>query len=197
MLELARKRLKRLGISSSRRIQLMKTELPDFSLPQGKADVVILCFPQILSGPGCQQRYDRNGNQHDEDVEVAKFLATPWNSNPKDRNVTHDAQMLLDSLLRGKVVSSNTHSLLRKGGIFVRVEYAKVKRERLTEFEQYRLAFEEGSLSTAMNGRKAERLFDLISSTFFRSRVMQDVYHQTKDRTDRQGGYSITILKAV
>ncbi|MCS4537756.1 MAG: hypothetical protein HYY67_02700 [Thaumarchaeota archaeon] len=105
--------------------------------------------------------------------------------------------MLSDSLLRGKVVSRNLRGLLKKGGICVRVEYAKAERERLTELEQCRLAFEEGSLKTSVNGRKAEKLFDFISSTYFQSKVMEDVYYQTKDETDRKGGYSITMVEAV
>jgi len=40
-------------------------------------------------------------------------------------------------------------------------------------------------------------LFDLVSSTYFRSKVKEDVFYQTKDETDRKGGYSITMLEAV
>ena len=105
--------------------------------------------------------------------------------------------MLSDSLLRGKVVSRNFRGLLKRGCICVRVEYAKAEREKLTELEQGRLAFEVGSLKTSANGKKAEKLFHFISSTYFQSKVMEDVYYQTKDETDRKGGCSITILEAV
>ncbi|HEY4672798.1 MAG TPA: class I SAM-dependent methyltransferase [Nitrososphaerales archaeon] len=196
MLELAKKRLARLGTNTSGQIGLLKTELPNFTLPQGKTSVVIFCFPQILWGSD-QERYDENGYRHEDDAEVAKFLAAPRKSKTKDKWASDDAQMLLDSLLRGKVVSRNFRGLLKKGGICVRVEYGKAGREKLTELEQYRLAFEEGSLETSMNGRKAEKLFDFISSTYFQSKVMEDVYYQTKDDTDRKGGYSITMLEAV
>ncbi|MBI2185141.1 MAG: class I SAM-dependent methyltransferase [Thaumarchaeota archaeon] len=196
MLRLAKKRLARLGTNPSGQIRLIKTELPDFTLPRGKASVVIFCFPQILWGSD-QKRYDENGYRHEKDTEVAKFLAAPRKPNAKDKRISGDAQMLLNSLLGGKVVSRNFRGLLKRGGICVRVEYAKAEREKLTELEQYRLAFEEGSLETSMNGRKAEKLFDFISSTYFPSKVMEDVYYQTKDETDRKGGYSITMLEAV
>lgn len=196
MLELAKKRLACLGTNPSGQIGLIKTELPDFTLPQGKASVVIFCFPQILWGSD-QERYDENGYRHEEDTEVAKFLAATRKPNARDKWISDDAQMLLDALLRGKVVSRNFRGLLKKGGICVRVEYAKAGREKLTKLEQYRLAFEEGSLETAINGRKAKKLFDFISSTYFQSKVMEDAYYQTKDDTDRKGGYSITMLEAV
>ncbi|MBI2126375.1 MAG: class I SAM-dependent methyltransferase [Thaumarchaeota archaeon] len=196
MLELAKKRLARLGTNSSGQVELIRAELPDFSLLQGKASVVIFCFPQILWDSD-QKRYDENGYMHGEDTEVAKFLAASRRSNTKDAWTSDDAQMLLDSLLRGKVVSRNLRGLLKKGGICVRVEYGKAGREKLTELEQCRLAFEEGSLEKSMNGRKAEKLFAFISSTYFQSEIMEDVYYQTKDDTDRKGGYSITMLEAV
>jgi len=107
---------------------------------------------------------------------------------------THYSQV---SPLRGKVVSRNFRGLLKRGDICVRVEYAKAEREKLTELEQGRVAFEEGSLETCINGRKAEKLFGFISSTYFQSKVMEDVYYQTKDETDRKGGYSITMLEEV
>ena len=195
MLELAKKRLARLGTNPSGQIGLVKTELPDFILPQGKASVVIFCFPQILWGSD-QERYYENGYRDEEDTEVAKFLAAPREPKAKDKWISDGAQMLLDSLLRGRVVSRNFRGLLKRGGICVRVEYAKAEREKLTELEQYRLAFEEGSLETSINGRKAEKLFDFISSAYFHSKVMEDVYYQTKDETDRKGGYSITVLEA-
>ena len=52
-----------------------------------------------------QELYEENGYRHEEDTEVAKFLAAPRKPNAEDRWVSDDAQMLLDSLLRGKVVS--------------------------------------------------------------------------------------------
>lgn len=197
MLELAKKRLKRLGTNSSQWVELIRTELPDFTLPQGKADVIVFCFPQILWGSTDQQRYYENGYRNEEDAAVAQFLAASRNPNVEDITVADDVQMWLDSLLRGKVVSRNLHGLLKKGGICIRVEYAKTERAKLAELEQYRLAFEEGSLETSMNGRKAEKLFNFISSTYFRSKVMEDVYHQTRDGTDRKGGYSITLLETM
>ena len=195
MLELAKMRLARLGTNPSERIGLIKTKLPDFTLPQGEASVVIFCFPQILWGSD-QERYDENGYRHEGDTEAAKFLAAPQKPDARGRWISDDAEMLLDSLLRGKVISRNLYGLLKKEGICVRVEYSKAEREKLTELEQCRLAFEEGSLETSINGRKAEKLFDFISSTYFQSKVMKDVYYQTKDETDRKGGYSITMLEA-
>ena len=135
-----------------------------------------------------QELYQENGYRQEEDAEVAKFLAAPRKPKAEDKWIFDDVQVLLDSLLIGKVVSRNFRGLLKRGDICVRVEYAKAEREKLTELEQGRLAFEEGSLETSINGRKAEKLFDFISSTCLKSKVMEDVYYQTKDETDRKGG---------
>jgi len=103
-----------------------------------------------------QELYGENGHRHEEDTEVAKFLAAPRKPNEEDKWISDDAQMLLDSLLRGKVVSRNFRGLLKKGGICVSVEYAKAEREKLTELEQGRLAFGEGSLKTSTNTQNSD-----------------------------------------
>jgi len=39
--------------------------------------------------------------------------------------------------------------------------------------------------------------FRVLASAHFRSRVMEDVYQQTGDRRDKDGGYLITVLRAL
>jgi len=88
-------------------------------------------------------------------------------------------------------------SLLRTGGLCLRAEYSNASREELTELVQHRQSFEEGTLSQEIQGIGPERLFSLGNSVYYRSQVILDVYHQTRDKSDREGGYFINILKAV
>jgi len=37
----------------------------------------------------------------------------------------------------------------------------------------------------------------VLASAYFRSRVLEDVYLQTGDERDKNGGYLITVLRAI
>ena len=67
----------------------------------------------------------------------------------------------------------------------------------MTGLVQQRLAFEEGSLEEKVDGYQAEQLFTLLNCLYFRSKVTEDVYHQTGEESDKEGGYLLTILAAV
>ena len=94
-------------------------------------------------------------------------------------------------------ISFNLRQLLIRDGICVRIEYATMQRHELSRDELMRVAFEEGSLDIDVEGRKPRQWFRLLASTYFRSRVLEDVYQQTADERDKNGGYLITVLRAI
>src|SRR5690606_24026482 len=53
------------------RVRLVHTKLPNFRLPQGRADAVVFVFPNITPAPDDQSVYDRNGYLHRGDTAVA------------------------------------------------------------------------------------------------------------------------------
>ena len=197
LLDTAAQRLKHLGRNWSSRVELRLTELPDFSLSGGQADLLVFLFPNIVPQPDNHEVYNRNGFQHEDDAAVGEYLSKAREPDPENETVDNDADSVYDSLLTDKVISRNLRGLLKTGGICVRAHYANAPREELTELVQQRLAFEEGSLEEKVDGYQAEQLFTLLNCLYFRSKVTEDVYHQTREESDKEGGYLLTILAAV
>ncbi len=196
MLELTEKRLQRIGGDFDKRVLLVESDLPNFSLDLPKADLLVFAFPNVVVRTKDQPYYDEHGYQDNPDAKTASFLASSREPDPSEETVTDEEDILFDNLLTGKVVSRNLRGLMKRGGICIRAEYSNAPREELTKLVQARQAFEEGSLGS-FQGRKAVRLFSFRESFYYRSRVIEDVYHQTKDEADRTGGYFLNVLKAV
>ena len=96
-----------------------------------------------------------------------------------------------------RVVSRNLRSLLRKGGLCVRVDYSQGARHELGRFDQLSTLFEEGSLNAGQSRLKPQKFFKLLSSQYYPSAVIRDVYDQTKDIDFLEGGYLVSVLKAI
>lgn len=197
MLEIAGERLARSPKRVRKNVLLVETSLPDFSLPKGKADLVLFVFPNICPGPKDQPHYDKHGYKHKPDRKVARYLAKAKEEDPDEETVFDEPDTIFHTILSNKVISRNIRKLLKKGGLCVRVEYSNAPREEMTQLVQNRSAFEEGCLKGSFGKAKPKRIFKLLSSTYFRSKVIEDVYHQTRDKSDREGGYYINVLEAI
>jgi len=195
LLEVAGKRLQYLGREWKQRVELIETELPDFSLPVGQADALLFVFPNIV--PPEEPEEEDDDLHHTDDLAVAEYLAQAREPDPEEETVEDDEETLSDSLLTDNVISRNLRGLLKKGGVCVRADYANALRSELTELVQQRLAFQEASLAEPVNGVRATQLFTVVGSTYCRSKVLDDVYHQTRDETDKEGGYLMTTLVAI
>jgi len=164
LLGLALRRIVCLPADCSRRISLIETSLPNFSLMLGRADLAIFCFPNMVPYPG-------------RDTDASKGR--------------------LDVLERGRRISLNLRRLLARDGICVRIEYATMQRHELDPEELRQVSYEEGSLSVETEGRRPRPWFRVVASSYFRSQVLRDVYEQTGDERDTNGGYLITVLRSV
>ncbi len=178
------------------RISLIETRLPDFKVMRGKADLVVFCFPNMVpfaskDGPG-----PRSGLLDESDRRVARSLSLTVDDD-SDSVKEMDAKANQSGLEQGRIISKNLRQILVRGGICVRVEYATMRRHELSPMELSHVSFEEGSLDSPVDGRIPAQWFRLMASAFFRSRVLEDVYEQTGDERDRNGGYLITVLRAV
>jgi len=178
------------------RISLMETPLPNFRLLRGKADLAIYCFPNMVplaeeDSPGAHAHC-----LSDNDSKVAASLARAADICDSARENSNPAANQL-GLEQGRCISLNLRRLLAQGGICIRVEYATMQRHELSALELSHVSFEEGSLDARVEGRMPRRWFRLVASAFFRSRVLEDVYEQTGDERDRNGGYLITVLRAI
>jgi SAM-dependent methyltransferase len=224
LLALAQARLEAQGVSCASlpaekafaekgpRVRLIQTRLPNFKLPQGKADAVAFVFPNIAPAPSDQPLYDRNGYKKREDVVVGKMLARFRETDPEDEVVKDDAETLFDSYMTERVLSRNIRGLLHKtprpprggsarkavkGGLWFKVDYANALRSELSELSQQRCLFCEGALEVPIKEKQCDILFTMKDNKFRRSQVIMDVYHQTKDESDKTGGYFITLFEGV
>lgn len=179
------------------RIRLVKTSLPNFSLPRGKADAVAFLFPNLTPAPADQPYYDRHGYKKRPDTAVARMLARFREMDPEDEIPVPPADELYDGLMTDRVVSRHIRSLLKRGAHWFKVDYANALREELSELTNRRGLFTEGALEDEIKGEKAELYFQYLRNDFRRSQVILDVYHQTRDESDKTGGYFISTFRAV
>jgi SAM-dependent methyltransferase len=180
----------------SSRISLIETRLPDFTVLRRKAELVVFCFPNMVPFANESTSGPASGLLSENDRKVARSLSLS-RDDESDESPELDPEANQAGLEQGRVISRNLRRLLVPGGICVRVEYATMRRHELSPLELAQVAFEEGSLDTAVDGRMPSRWFRLVASAYFRSLVLEDVYEQTGDARDKNGGYLITVLRAI
>ncbi|MDH4188367.1 MAG: class I SAM-dependent methyltransferase [Nitrospira sp.] len=168
-------------------IEFRCAKLPDFSPGDTQADVILFTFPNIVSVPRERRPFEKLFPQ---DRDLARVLT-------KKQEKANRAVDLYDQLLMNRVVSRNLRTLLRKGGLCVRVDYSQANRRELCRFDQLSTMFEEGSLNTKQGHLRPKKFFKLLSSEYFPSAVILDVYEQTQDQDFLEGGYLISVLQAL
>ncbi len=176
-------------------IYLCKEKLPDFDFPEGKADVVVFNFPNIVPHEDEQDYYDKHGYKDPEDTVVAKELSELQDT--EDENDDSDPEDDFDDMLTKKVITRNLRQLLKCHGFLVKVDYANGEREEYTDVVLIRTEFEEGVLNRQVAGIVSKQLFTLLDTKYFESEVILDVYHQTGDEDDKEGGYFISTFKTI
>ncbi|HKP94446.1 MAG TPA: class I SAM-dependent methyltransferase [Fibrobacteria bacterium] len=179
------------------RIRLVKTNLPNFSLPAGKADAVVFVFPNLTPAPADQDYYDKHGYKNREDVKVCTVLARLREMDPEDEVASGNPKEMYDGLMTDRVISRNLRHLTKKGGACFKVDYANAHRDELSELTRTRSLFVEGALEKPIKDMWCQVFFRYVTNEFHRSQVILDVYHQTKDPSDKTGGYFISEFTAV
>jgi hypothetical protein len=210
MLERAATRLRKLGMEAEimspekamdptgPRIRLVETRLPNFSLPQEKFHATCFIFPNIAPSPDEQPYYDRHGYKRAPDVAVGRMLARFREMDPEDEiGKPEDPEDVFDSLMTERVIARHARSLLRTGGFWFKADYANAGREELSELTNWKGFFSDGALVTPIKAKRSDRFFAYQGNTFRKSSVILDVYHQTKDPTDKKGGYFLTVFRAI
>jgi SAM-dependent methyltransferase len=197
LLDRAEQRLSRLPRSCARRISLIETSLPGPVSLRRRADLVVFCFPNMM--PSRLEEKEKGPGSHlgKGDRKIAKYLSRAREPRSEDCDDYWDSRSTMLALEYGRSISRNLRSLLVRGGICVRAEYATTRRHEWSALELLHVSFEEGSLDTSVNGIRPRRWFRVLASAYFRSRVLEDVFEQTGDARDTGGGYLITILRAI
>jgi SAM-dependent methyltransferase len=179
------------------RVRLVKTVLPNFKFEEGQADAVIFLFPNLTCSDKERKRYEKNGYNRRRDVCVAEMLCRFREMDPEDEVATVDPDECFDDLMTNKVISRNLRRMLKSGGLLIRSEYANAPRHELTDLTQWRSLFAEGALDLPIKEVRAENIFRFLNSEYHRSAVILDVYHQSGDPTDKEGGYFCSAFEAV
>lgn len=174
--------------SRSASIEFRRSRLPDFSVSAPKANVIVHTFPNIVTVPGERRQFEKLFRK---DRALAGLLAM------KQEGEVGDVETLYDSLFMSRVVSRNLRLLLRKGGLCVRVDYSQAGRRDLKRFDQLSTKFEEGSLKAKQSHLQPQKFFTVLSSVYYPSPVILDVYEQTQDPDYLEGGYLVSIMEAM
>lgn len=169
-------------------LEFRRAKLPDFSVSTPKADIIVFTFPNIVTVPSDNRRFEK---LFPKDRTLAGLLAM------KQEGKGGDVETLYDSLFMSRVVSRNLRLLLRTGGLCVRVDYSQAARPELARFDQLATRFEEGSLNAKQARIKPQKFFRLLYSRYYPSAVIRDVYEQTEDKDFLEGGYLVSLLKAL
>jgi hypothetical protein len=178
-------RTKRKGRPASVEFRLAK--LPDFSVSTPQADIIIFTFPNIVSVASERRQFEKIFRK---DRDIAGLLAMKQEEG-------EGVEALYDQLFMSRVVARNLRFLLRKGGLCIRVDYSQGARDELGQFDQLSTLFEEGSLNRRQSRLKPQKFFHLLSSHYYSSAVIRDVYEQTNDRDFLEGGYLVSLLEAI
>jgi SAM-dependent methyltransferase len=194
LLSHAQRRFARLPHMCAERISLIETPLPNLGILRGKADLVLFCFPNMVpfssDDPAFRSLLDEN------DKQVSKSLSLAAQS-MDDGSGEQDVAANQCGLEEGRSISLNLRRLLVRGGVCIRVEYATMQRHELSPLELSQVSFEEGSMDASVDGHRPRQWFRFVASAFFQSGVLGDVYEQTGDERDKNGGYLITVLRAI
>jgi SAM-dependent methyltransferase len=173
-------------------IEFLHSPLPNFDLPEKMSDVVLFLFPNITINNKERRLVRKTVNIDPLTLKAAKFLAK-WNDVESD----FSADECLDDILDSRAITANIYQILKKGGFWFHVEYANAPRHRWDEVDQITTLFEESAWPVSIGSDQIHCQFRLIKSLYFRSSVMLDVYEQSGDPEDRDGGYVISVLEAL
>lgn len=180
--------------NSGPRIRLLKTPLPEFSLAEHRADVVLFGFPNMNFSSRHLARIKRQVFGNRQDCRIARFLSRLPNIDHPDDD-TPEAEIYED-LLYERAISRNVHGLLKRGGYWIKVDYSNSFRQDLSELIQWRLLFSESALHVGMEDPPQRDPFVFLDSDHYRSQVILDVYQQTHKASDKTGGYMMTTFRA-
>lgn len=167
-------------------LEWLHAKLPNFSLPMRSADIVVFAFPNIITGD--KERRHCEGMYRADSAAARRIAAKQGKAG---------ADALYDQLFMNRVIARNLRGLVRKGGLCVRADYSQGERHELTRHDLLATVFEEGSLNVRMPRPRSEPFFTLIRSCYYPSDVIRDVYEQTEDEDFLEGGYSVSLLKAL
>ena len=177
------------------RISLECRALPNFELDLPPADLVVFSFPDFRTGS--ERSWMRRWKPHF----AAEWQETLALRRRLDRMfpdlVLPDSQELFIK----RIASRNMHALARSGAYSLRIEYAECQRQECHPMILEEMQWYEGADAHAQRLQTAKRqsfnFHAIMSSEYVQSKVMDDVYAQTGDESDRQGGFMMSLFQCL
>ena len=178
------------------RLQLQRAALPEFRVPVPLADAAVFCFPDFRSAD-VEAFADAHKKRFRADWLVAKAAAK------RLAKIDEDLAPSREDIFLKRLAFRDCQRRVKPGGIILRVDYAAASRDDCDETYAHIMATEEGSglppgIKLSDKVDPADTVFTtLLGCTYRRSKVMADVYAQTGDPTDRDGGFMVCPLRTV
>lgn len=176
-------------------IHFVQDSLPHFNLGLRKADIVYFCFPDFRI-PETRPVIKYWREQFPQDWDATKKLRQ------KLLRDGADPELLDDNFdcFRKRLAGRNLRQMVKRGGLMLRVDYGSCSRDECEENMLKQIAFCEGSLCRKRwdkDTRKDLVFAELLDSVYVPSAVINDVYAQTGNSKDTEGGFFISVLRAV
>lgn len=173
-------------------IRLVCTPLPEKRLPSGKVDAVLFLFPNLNASKSAFKRIQNQWIKDPASEQTARLFSKLQDENAKKQP---DPDETYEELVLGAAVAENIRRLLKRGMQWFKVDYTNALRKELQNTDQWQLLFVEAAMDLQVGELKKRSLFEMIENKYYRSQVIMDVYDQTKDPSDRRGGYMITVFR--
>jgi hypothetical protein len=173
-------------------IRLVCTALPEKRLASGKADAVLFLFPNLNASKAKFTKIQKQWMKDPASEHTARLFSKLQDENTKKQPNPED---IYGELVLGAMVAANIQRLLKRGMYWFKIDYSNALRKELQNTDQWQLLFVEAAMDLQIGEYKKRSLFEMIENKYYRSRVIMDVYDQTKDPSDRKGGYMITVFR--
>ena len=202
MLDAAREVLtERLGAERAARIQLVRQALPAFKFDIPKADIVCFSFPDFREDDD-GKAIRRLKKKFPDDWKWSKKVQVEIDAEAAEED-DEDPHDMGDEerLFYDRCGMRSVRKLAKTGALMVRVDYAPGDLDTwadcyVTQFEWVcGCSVPPGKAKSRVHRREA--LFSrFLGCAYRKSKVMQDVYAQTKDEDDKVGGFAVSVFKA-
>ena len=179
--------------AARQQVTMQQMALPNFKHNLPQADIVIFSFPDFRADE--EKKWIKHWSKHfADDHAEAKFLRRKHKKFYDDSDHSPVSELFIK-----RIAGRNIIDMCKPGGLIFRVEYSACKRGDCEEGFMEEMHFWECikplDKAFARKERKELVFAKKLRSKFYRSDVIHDVYAQTGDDDDLDGGFFITAYE--
>ena len=182
-----------LSAKQRQRVSLQQMPLPNFTHKLKKAEILVFSFPDFRVD-GEKKWVKKWKAIYPDDWDECKRLVR------KLKKIYPDAEHSTTyELFIKRIANRNILSMCKKGALVFRIEYSACKRSECDECYLEEMAFYECVKPShkRLKGERRKRITaaKMTESVFFKSKVVQDVFAQTGNQEDKEGGFFISVFR--